>query len=79
MPCGIAEARRLDEEAERLETWLANGHHASMGYMTRNFEKRIDPRKLVPEAKRVITVICSYWQGAEHASGAGKSVAMHGR
>ena len=70
--CGIAEARRLDEEAERLETWLANGRHASMSYMTRNFEKRVDPRKLVPDAKRVVTVLCGYWQGMEHGNKVGK-------
>ncbi len=70
--CGIARAQRLDEEAERLESWLANGRHASMAYMARNFEKRVDPRKLVPGAKRVITVLCSYWQDGEHAAGAGK-------
>ena len=31
--CGIAEAKRLDEEADRLESWLAKGLHASMTYM----------------------------------------------
>lgn len=70
--CGIAEARRLNDEAERLEVWLARGRHASMAYMARNFEKRVDPRKLVPGAKRVISVLCSYWQEAEHAEKAGK-------
>ncbi|MCY4170968.1 MAG: tRNA epoxyqueuosine(34) reductase QueG [Bacteroidetes bacterium] len=64
--CGIAEAKRLDDEAESLESWLMKGHHASMDYMSRNFEKRVDPRKLVPGAKRVVTVLCSYWQGVEH-------------
>ncbi|MXZ18521.1 MAG: tRNA epoxyqueuosine(34) reductase QueG [Rhodothermaceae bacterium] len=70
--CGIAQARQLDDEAKRLEVWLANGQHASMAYMTRNFEKRVDPRKLVPGAKRVVTVLYSYWQGGAHAEGAGK-------
>ncbi len=70
--CGIAEAKRLDEEADRLETWLANGQHASMGYMNRNFEKRVDPTKLVPGAKRVVTVLYSYWQGIQHTDGAAK-------
>ena len=70
--CGIAEAQRLDEEARRLETWLTNGRHASMSYMVRNFEKRVDPRKLVPDAKRVVTVLCNYWQGDCQVEGAGK-------
>ena len=70
--CGIAEACRLDDEAEHLEAWLANGQHASMDYMARNFEKRVDPRKLVPGAKRVVTVLYGYWQGSECADEAGK-------
>ena len=70
--CGIAEAQPLDDEAKRLEVWLANGQHASMAYMARNFEKRVDPRKLVPGAKRVVTVLYSYWQGGVHAEDAGK-------
>ena len=70
--CGIAEAERLNEEADRLESWLAKGLHASMAYMARNFEKRVDPRKLVPGAKRVISVLCSYWHEADHAEKAGK-------
>ena len=70
--CGIAEAQPLDDEAKRLEVWLANGQHASMAYMARNFEKRVDPRKLVPDAKRVVTVLYSYWQGGVHAEDAGK-------
>jgi len=70
--CGVAEAKRLDDEAERLETWLINGLNASMDYMARNFEKRVDPRKLVPDAKRVVTVLYRYWQGIEHANEAAK-------
>jgi len=70
--CGIAKAERLDDEAEQLESWLVSGRHASMDYMTRNFEKRVDPRKLVPGAKRVVTVLCNYWQGLEHAEGTAK-------
>ena len=70
--CGIAEAKRLDEEADRLKTWLANGQHASMEYMNRNFEKRVDPTKLVPGAKRVVTVLYSYWQGIQHTDGVAK-------
>ena len=70
--CGIAKAERLDEEAVRLESWLKAGLHASMGYMERNFEKRIDPRRLVPGAERVISVLCSYWQPTERADDAAK-------
>lgn len=60
--CGIAKAEQLDEEARQLEQWLLRGRNASMAYMARNFDKRIDPRKLVPGARSVVSVLCSYWQ-----------------
>lgn len=60
--CGIARAERLDEEAERLEAWLHGGHHASMEYMERNFEKRVDPTRLVDGAKSVVSVLLNYYQ-----------------
>ncbi len=64
--CGIAEAERLDEEAARLEQWLLDGRHATMGWMERNFEKRIDPRRLVEGARSVVSVLESYYQPARH-------------
>lgn len=60
--CGIARAVALDTEARRLETWLEDGRYATMEWMTGHFEKRIDPRRLVPGAKTVISVLHSYYQ-----------------
>ncbi len=71
--CGIAKAERLDEEAERLEQWLLEGRHGAMGWMERNFEKRVDPRRLVDGAQSVVSVLQSYYQPDEkHAESAGK-------
>lgn len=58
--CGVARAEKLDREARRLEQWLEEGRHASMSWMERNFEKRVDPRKLVPGARSVVSVLHSY-------------------
>lgn len=60
---GISKAEQLDEEARRLEHWLNQGRHGSMGYMERHFDKRIDPRKLVEGAKTVITFLYNYHSG----------------
>ena len=49
--CGIAKAKRLDEDAFRLEEWLQKGMQGSMQYMEKYFDQRIDPAKLVPGAK----------------------------
>lgn len=62
LACGIAKAQRLDEEAERLEDWLARGLHGSMSWMENHFEKRIDPTRLVDGAQTVISVIDTYYQ-----------------
>lgn len=63
--CGIAVATSLDEDARRLEEWLQKGHHGSMHYMERYFDLRIDPRKLVPNAKSVITLMLNYYPADE--------------
>lgn len=59
--CGIAKAEQLDDDARRLEQWLLNGYHGGMSYMERYFDLRIDPRKLVPDAQSVITLMMNYY------------------
>jgi len=59
--CGIAKAAPLDEDARRLEKWLHAGMHGSMQYLENHFDLRIDPTKLVPGAKSVITLTQNYF------------------
>ncbi|MBP1652131.1 MAG: hypothetical protein H6Q26_2288 [Bacteroidetes bacterium] len=59
--CGIARAVQLDDDARRLETWLNKGMHGNMKYMENHFDKRIDPRKLVDNARSVITLLLNYY------------------
>ena len=59
--CGIAKAQLLDEDAYRLEHWLNKGMQGNMGYMENYFDLRIDPTKLVPGAKSVITLLLNYY------------------
>jgi epoxyqueuosine reductase len=59
--CGIAEATPLHEDARRLEKWLARGRHGEMKYLENHFDLRIDPTKLVPGAKSVITLLYNYF------------------
>ena len=58
---GVAKADFLEEEAPRLESWLAKGYHGTMSYMERNFDLRLDPRKLVPGARSVISLLINYY------------------
>ena len=66
--CGIAKAVRLDDDARRLEQWLSKGFNGTMHYMENNFELRIDPSKLVPGAKSVITLLLNYFPAQQQES-----------
>ena len=58
--CGISKAEFLEEEAPRLEMWLQQGMHGKMSYMENHFDKRLDPRLLVPGAKSVVSLLFNY-------------------
>lgn len=70
--CGIAKAAPLDEDARRLEKWLQHGFHGEMHYMSNHFELRVDPTKLVPGAKSVITLLYNYFPEESQKSSAPK-------
>lgn len=59
--CGISKAAFLEEEAPRLENWLNNNMHGQMSYMENHFDKRLDPRLLVPGAKSVVSLLLNYY------------------
>src|SRR5678816_3141926 len=63
MGVGISRAEHMDEEAKHLEEWLSKGYHGEMGYMANHFEMRIDPTKLVPGAKSVVSLMYNYFPG----------------
>jgi epoxyqueuosine reductase len=58
---GVSKATFLEEEAPRLENWLNNNMHGQMSYMQNYFDKRLDPRLLVPGAKSVISLLLNYF------------------
>lgn len=59
--CGIAKAEALTEDAVFLKQWLTEGNQGDMHYLERNFEKRLDPRELVPGCKSVVVVLMNYF------------------
>jgi epoxyqueuosine reductase len=61
LACGIAKADFLEEEAPRLEHWLRQGQHGQMAYMAQHFDLRLDPRRLVPGARSVISLAYNYY------------------
>ena len=73
MGAGISRAEHMDEEAVRLEQWLNKGYHGEMGYMANHFELRVDPTKLVPGAKSVISLLYNYYPGEKEAKAEAKA------
>lgn len=67
--CGIAAAVPLDADARRLEAWLSKGFHGGMAYMEKHFDLRVDPGKLLPGARSVITLLKNYFPEEEQAAG----------
>jgi epoxyqueuosine reductase len=72
LSCGISKAGFLEDEAPRLEQWLLDGYHGSMSYMENHFDKRLDPRKLVPVAKSVVSLLYNYFPESTQESGSYK-------
>lgn len=70
--CGIAKAEFLNDDAKRLELWLNKGMHGNMQYMENHFDLRVDPTKLVPGAKSVITLMLNYFPEQEQSIDAPK-------
>lgn len=59
--CGISKAEFLEGEAPRLEKWLSENKQGQMKYMENYFDKRLDPRLLVDNAKSVISLLYNYY------------------
>ncbi|MFM1914521.1 MAG: tRNA epoxyqueuosine(34) reductase QueG [Bacteroidota bacterium] len=62
---GFSNADFLEEEAPRLENWLDQNYHGEMAYMANHFDKRLDPRLLVDDAKTVISLLFNYYTNEE--------------
>ncbi|MCX7797700.1 MAG: tRNA epoxyqueuosine(34) reductase QueG [Melioribacter sp.] len=65
---GFARAEILNEEVERLKKWLEKNYHASMEYMSKNLEKRLDVRNVLPNAKSVISLAINYYQKENYSN-----------
>ena len=59
--CGVAQATALEEESIHVEQWLESDCEGEMGYLTRNKEKRYDPRLLAEGTKSIVTVLYNYF------------------
>ncbi len=59
---GVARANR-SPFADRYLEWLDRGHHAGMEYMSRQADRRADPRLSLEGARSVVVVTVPYFSG----------------
>lgn len=59
--CAILPVSFLNEEEDRLKSWLSQNMHGEMNYMQGNIDKRLDPGKLIDNAKTIIVVLQNYY------------------
>lgn len=60
---GITSANPLDEDVQRLGSWLRQGFAGEMAYLERDADRRGDPRALMSEARSVISLALNYYTG----------------
>lgn len=61
LECAVLPVGHLEEEKEHYQEWLDAGMQGEMDYMTRNIEKRFDPRLLFENAKSIVVVLQNYF------------------
>lgn len=57
---GVAEATALEEDLERLRTWITAERYGNMQWMARDPERRADPRRVLPGCASVVVVAINY-------------------
>jgi epoxyqueuosine reductase len=77
--CGISKAEKLEKEAPKLEQWLKEGKHGSMGYMENHFDMRLDSRLLVPGARSVVSLMYNYYAPETQTDPLAPKISMYAR
>ncbi|MBK6564297.1 MAG: tRNA epoxyqueuosine(34) reductase QueG [Saprospiraceae bacterium] len=77
MSIGIGKAEFMDPEAFRLEQWLKQNYQGEMTYMENHFDKRVDPRLLVPGAKSVISLCYNYFNPVKQKDPKAPKISMY--
>lgn len=72
MEARVARADFLSDQAPKLEAWLRQGLQGSMRYLENHFDKRLDPRLLVPGAQSVVSLAFNYFPEPSSLEGEGR-------
>lgn len=63
---GFARADALTNAKLLLREWLSKNYHGDMNWMGSSFEKRVDPRKILQNAKTIIVCALNYYTPYQH-------------
>ena len=67
------------EHAEEFRRWLEAGHHATMDYLSRTRDDRLDPQRLLPGCRSVVAVALAYASDGDDGDWAGVARYARGR
>lgn len=65
MACGISRAEFLSDDAPYLDHYLRKNWNGKMDWLANHYDKRLDPTKLVPGAKSVVSLLYNYYPEKE--------------
>jgi len=65
---GFAKAEILDKESKHLQQWLDKNYQAGMDYMSKNFDKRKNVKRILPNAKSIISLGLNYYTPHQHTN-----------
>lgn len=57
---GIASLRQAPPDLNKLDVWIQSGYHASMGWLEKQRDKRMDPKLVLPSAQSMLCVALIY-------------------
>ena len=64
----IGASNLSDEHAPLFDEWIRSGHHASMHYLARNRDVRLNPSQRFPWAQSIVAILVPYSSERPHAS-----------
>jgi len=57
------------QHSQHLQEWLAKDFHGEMGYLARNVDKRVNPAKILADARSIVVVGLNYYTGDHDRTG----------
>lgn len=64
----IGASNLSDEHAPLFDEWIRSGHHASMHYLAKNRDVRLNPSQRFPWAQSIVAILVPYSSERPHAS-----------